>query len=361
MNKLTRVVIFYGTRPEVIKVAPIIHELNKHKNIKTIVCHTGQHKELTLELEDIFNIKVDYRLSFVNRGLNYNLAEIIKKSNTLLNKLKPDLVLIQGDTTTVMAVALTSFNLGIKVGHIEAGLRSFNLREPFPEELNRKIATTCSHYHFAPTLTAKENLLKEGVAENSIWVTGNTVIDALTYIKRKFDIAITTQKIILITAHRRENHGQPLLKICNAVSKLSKQYPDFTFIWPLHPNPNVYKIVKEKLVGLTNVSLIEPLGYNKLIELMASCYLIWTDSGGIQEEVPSLMKPVLILRNVTERPEVVTSGFGILCGTDEDILVNKTAELINDSKKREEMIKGSNPFGEGSIAKNIVSIINDQA
>lgn len=360
MSKIKKVLVFYGTRPEVIKLAPVIKELKKYVAYNTMVCHTGQHKELTLELESLFNINVDFRLKIENikKDLNSNLAEIIAKASDLLNKVAPDLVLIQGDTTTVMAVGLASFNLGIKVGHIEAGLRSFNMKEPFPEELNRKIASICSDYHFAPTLSAKENLLKDNVESKNIWVTGNTVVDAVTYMREKLAIHISTNKLILITAHRRENHGLPLLSICNAVKKLSKMHPDFEFIWPVHPNPNVYEIVKSQLHGFDNVKTIEPLSYGKLIALMASSYLIWTDSGGIQEEVPSLAKPVLILRNVTERPEVVSSGFGLLCGTDENLLFEKTTELIQNKDLREKMINGENPFGNGFAAKKIVTIIN---
>ncbi|MNJ97610.1 UDP-N-acetylglucosamine 2-epimerase [compost metagenome] len=356
------ILFFYGTRPEIIKLAPVILEFKKQASYDIKTCHTGQHADLTLELEKIFNIEVDYRLAIDNnkKDLNSNLSEILAKANDLLIDIKPDLAVIQGDTTTVMAVALASFNLGIKVAHIEAGLRSFNLKEPFPEELNRKIATLCTEFHFAPTYRSLENLVREGILKDKIWKTGNTVIDALVYVKELLQIKVSNEKIILVTAHRRENHGSPLEDICDALINLSKEFDDYEFIWPIHPNPNVSGFVKNKLKGFSNIKIVPPLGYDKLVNLMAKCTLIWSDSGGIQEEAPYFKKPIIILRNVTERPEVVESGFGILTGTNKSKIEHETRKLLLNKDLQNKFNSFTNPFGDGTASKQILDIIREK-
>ena len=290
------------------------------------------------------------------QSINYLLAKIIRFTQELFDKELPDLVLVQGDTTTVLGVSIASFYSKVKIGHIEAGLRSNNMQEPFPEEFNRKITTLTTYYHFAPTTLAVNNLLNEGINKQNIYLTGNTVVDAALSISKKLKFKATNKKIILITCHRRENHGEALLNICNAIKILVKKYPDLNFIWPVHPNPNVFPIVHKSLSQIKNVNLVLPLSYSDLIKTIMDCTLVWTDSGGIQEEVPTFKKPVLILRNVTERPEVVDSGFGVLVGTDTYKLVETTSEILDKSSILNKMTMGKNPFGDGKAANKIVEI-----
>lgn len=359
MIKNKTILFFFGTRPEIIKLAPVIQEFKKKSPYIVKTCHTGQHAELTLEFERLFNIDVDYRMVIRNsRGdINTNIAEIITQTNSILSEVKPDLIFVQGDTTTVMTVALAAFNLGIKIGHIEAGLRSFNIKEPFPEELNRKIATLCAEFHFAPTFNSLENLKKEGVPSNKIWNTGNTVVDALMEINKLYNTEIKYEKKILVTVHRRENHGKPLLEICETLLSLSSEYSDYEFIWPVHPNPNISNIVKQKLAEIPNIKIIAPLPYEQLIKIMARCSLIWTDSGGIQEEAPYFKKPVLILRNVTERPEVIEAGYGIITGTNKNKIEEETRKILKDPLYLASLCSLRNPFGNGTASKQILEII----
>lgn len=353
-----KIYLFYGTRPEFIKMAPVINLIKTDSRFLLTVIHTGQHKDLTIELENLFGIKPDIKFNTMENGqsINYLLSKIIRFTQDLFDKQLPDLVLVQGDTTTVLGVSIASFYSKVKIGHIEAGLRSNNMQEPFPEEFNRRITTLATHYHFAPTTLAVNNLLNEGIDKQNIYLTGNTVVDAALSVSNNLKFEASSQKTILITCHRRENHGEALLNICNAIKILAKKYPNLNFIWPVHPNPNVFPIVHENLSQIINVNLVLPLSYSDLIKAIMDCTLVWTDSGGIQEEVPTFKKPVLILRNVTERPEVVESGFGILVGTDTDKLVKTTSQMLDDSSIINKMTRGSNPFGDGKASNKIVEI-----
>jgi len=354
-----RIAVFYGTRPELIKLYPLIKELKTQK-LNPIIVNVGQHKEILEELESEFSIHPDHKLEIMktNQTLKDILVNVANAVEPLLKTIKPDLVLVQGDTSTVSTVAMLCFYNNIKIGHIEAGLRSFDLRHPFPEEFNRKLVSLISSYNFVPTENSKENLIKEGVDSETIYITGNTIVDTVNLMKSNNNQKPVDRKNkILITAHRRENHGLGITEICNAVITISEEFPAIEFIWPLHPNPNVRKSVNEKISSLKNVRLCEPLNYSQISRELSECILVWTDSGGIQEECPAYKKPVLILRNVTERPEVITSGFGILTGTDVNNICRETRKLLKDASIYNNMISGVNPFGDGMASHRIVEII----
>ncbi|MEO0225601.1 MAG: UDP-N-acetylglucosamine 2-epimerase (non-hydrolyzing) [candidate division WOR-3 bacterium] len=363
-----KVFIVFGTRPEAIKMAPVVMELKKHpKKFRTVVCVTAQHRQMLDDLLDLFNIKPDYDLNIMQENQSpFEVTQLVlKRIKPVLLKEKPDIVLVQGDTTTTMATALAAYYLKIKVGHIEAGLRTNDKYAPFPEEINRRITTVIADYHFAPTKRARENLLKEGIPAKNIFVTGNTVIDALFYILRKTkNIKIPVlekirpdKKIILLTCHRRESFGRPIVEIFRAVHRIAEKRKDVEIIYPVHPNPNV-KILAYKMLGkLKNVHLIPPVRYDLFCHLMKNAYLILTDSGGIQEEAPSLGKPVLVLREVTERPEAIEAGTSRIVGMDRNRILRETFRLLNNKRLYSRMSHIKNPFGDGKSSLYIKQAI----
>jgi UDP-N-acetylglucosamine 2-epimerase (non-hydrolysing) len=356
-----KILLAYGTRPELIKLAPLIFELKRRKDAKLLILNTGQHKEMVNDLEKLFCIKPDIQFNVMthNQGLNSLLSGIIKKTTFVFDKFKPDVVIIQGDTTTVLSIGIAAFYANIKVAHVEAGLRSYDVYNPYPEEFNRRVISLFAKYNFVPTKSALQNLLKENVKPGTVFVTGNTIVDALYLVSKKINEKHTSsgKRQILITAHRRENHGKGLKNICKAVKTILKTHTDVKFIWPVHPNPNVESIVRNELGHVKDVYLCKPLNYPELIKEIRDSYLIWTDSGGIQEEAPSLKKPVLILRTVTERPEVISSGFGKLVGTNAAEIVKFSNELLLNPKLYNKMISGKNPFGDGKASKRIADIL----
>ena len=364
--------IVFGTRPEAIKMAPLVNEFKKHTDFfDTKVCVTAQHREMLDQVLSFFDIKPDFDLNLMkpNQNLYTLTADIISEMKTVLEEFQPDYVYVHGDTTTTMAASIASFYSGAKICHVEAGLRTNNKWSPFPEEMNRQITARIADYHFAPTIESKKNLLKESIIEDSVLVTGNTVIDALlesseiiketnnpeiTFLK---SIVNTQKKLILVTGHRRENHGQGFLNICQALKEIASNNPDVQIIYPVHLNPNVKKPVYEILSGLNNVHLIESLAYPAFVWLMNQSYLIITDSGGVQEEAPSLGKPVLVMRKTTERPEAVSAGTVILVGTETSKIISECESLLNDPSRYAHMSALHNPYGDGKACQRIVSFI----
>jgi UDP-N-acetylglucosamine 2-epimerase (non-hydrolysing) len=351
--------VVYGTRPELIKVAPLILKLRELSKVELTVVSTGQHKEMLVGLEQLFAINPDVSLALMreNQTVNSVVSGVIHEVDKLLLQYQPDLVFVQGDTATVLGTAMACYYAKVKVAHIEAGLRSFDLNHPFPEEFNRKVVSIFADYNFAPTQISAENLIREGVPKNRVFVTGNTVIDALNILSSKIVTKKSDKKLILVTAHRRENHGAGIIAICEAIKNILQQRDDVEFIWPLHPNPNVFEVVTKYMQGINGIALTAPMGYEELVSTMKNSFLIWTDSGGIQEEAPSLKKPVLILREVTERPEVVTSGFGELTGTNTQKIVLSTLKLLNNEAYYISKVNGQNPFGNGDACEQIISIL----
>ncbi|MBB6681989.1 UDP-N-acetylglucosamine 2-epimerase (non-hydrolyzing) [Aequorivita sp. 609] len=365
--------IVFGTRPEAIKMAPLVKEFLKNDNFETTVCVTAQHREMLDQVLEFFEIKPDYDLNLMrpNQNLYTLTASIIENMKPVLDELKPDYVYVHGDTTTSMAVGIAAFYSGAKICHVEAGLRTFNRQYPFPEEFNRQLTGKIADFHFSPTALSKNNLLAENTKEENILVTGNTVIDALLYGIEKVNAAdfkddeienLKTvldfqKKIILVTGHRRENHGDGLIKICSALKTIAENNPDVEIIYPVHLNPNVKGPVNELLSGITNIYLVPPLAYPSFIWLMEKSYLIITDSGGIQEEAPSLGKPVLVTRTTTERPEAVEEGTVILLGTDTDRIVEESNKLLNNTEYYNEMSMLHNPYGDGKASERIVNFI----
>ena len=357
-----KILIVFGTRPEAIKMAPLVKEFKRKPNIyNTKVCITAQHREMLDQVLNFFAIKSDFDLNLMKPNQNlYSLtSEIIIKLKPILELFGPDFIFVHGDTTTAMAASIAGFYSGAKVCHIEAGLRTFDMNSPFPEEMNRSIISVTSSFHFAPTLTSKNNLLKENKKEEDIIVTGNTVIDSLLYsvdrVKSNFDDPeinflkdkINTQKkIILVTGHRRENHGEGFNNICKALKQIANENEDCQILYPVHLNPNVQKPVYKYLNNVSNILLLSPLSYPAFVWLMEKSYLILTDSGGIQEEAPSLGKPVLVMRDNTERPEAIASGTVILVGTNMNVIVEQTNNLLRDKKKYDSMSLLHNPYGD---------------
>lgn len=369
---MKKVSIIFGTRPEAIKLIPVILELRKNPNFEINICVTAQHRKMLDQVLEIFNVIPDYDLDLMvpNQTLSGLTARIIKSIDEYFNSYKPDLIIVQGDTTTVFAVSLVAFYHKIKVAHVEAGLRTFNKFSPFPEEINRVLTTHLADIHFAPTQISKDNLLKESVDENKIFITGNTVIDALflaAEIVKKKSIIISELKIInsiselepyiLITGHRRENFGEGFLNICNAIKELAIKYENYNFIYPVHLNPNVQEPVTRILSGLKNVFLINPQSYLPFVLLMIHSKIILTDSGGVQEEAPSLGKPVLVMRENTERPEAVTAGTVKLVGTDKAKIIKEVTLLLEDSDEYNKMSNAINPYGDGLASKRIREIL----
>lgn len=366
---MKKILIVFGTRPEAIKMAPLVKGFqNDMQNFETRVCVTAQHREMLDQVLDFFQITPDYDLNLMRPGQNLNqlTAEILIQLKSVLDDFQPDFVFVHGDTTTSMAAALASFYQQITVCHIEAGLRTYNLASPFPEEMNRQITARIAQYHFAPTPRAKQNLINEGIAEKNIIVTGNTVIDALMQsvekIKQNPSIVhqdlidkIENQEIILITGHRRENHGTGIQNICRAILALAQKYPEKRFIYPVHLNPKIKEPVQELLGNTENILLVPPLAYQDFIWLMNQSKIIITDSGGIQEEAPSLGKPVLVTRNTTERPEALEHGTVILVGTDTQKIINETSQLLDNPAFYAQMSNLHNPYGDGKACEKIIN------
>lgn len=370
---ILKVLIVIGTRPEVIKMAPVIKSLmDCNEQVRSVVCVTAQHREMLDQALKIFGIVPDYDLNLMNPNQSLSLltANILRALDEVITREKPDWILVQGDTTTAMVASLVAYYHGIKLGHVEAGLRTNDKFQPFPEEINRRIADILADAYFAPTQNSRINLLKEGIYSESIVVTGNTVIDALMMISqrvagRPLDSRISTsvenKLLILVTVHRRESFGTPLENICKALVRIACSYQDkIQIVYPVHLNPNVRKTVYEILSGNPNISLIEPVNYEELVSLMRKAYLIMTDSGGIQEEAPSLHKPVLVLRDVTERPEAIEAGAAKLVGTDADRIYSETMRLIEEPESYSRMSNAINPYGDGRASQRIVHFLLGQ-
>ncbi len=366
-----RVISIIGTRPEVIKMAPVIRELNRREaDFDHVVVTTAQHRELLDQVLKVFAIEPDIDLALMqcDQSLPDFAARSLTSLSKLLSELKPDAILVQGDTTTVMTAALAAFYQSIKVGHVEAGLRSFDRRNPFPEEVNRRVAGCLADMHFAPTERARRNLLREGVPEQTIFVTGNTIVDSLQSVsinghfddERLAKIDFSRKRVLLVTAHRRENHGSALRSVCRALKTLASRFSDVEIVYPVHLNPNVSVMVTEALSNTGGIHLVDPVSYRDLLQLMSRCYLILTDSGGIQEEAPSFHKPVLVLREVTERPEIVEANAGKVIGTNHVRIVEEVSRLLNDAHEYEAMRTAENPFGDGHAAERIVNLLSEQ-
>ena len=375
---MKKILIVFGTRPEAIKMAPLVKQLKIDNGEFIIkVCVTAQHREMLDQVLELFEIEPDYDLNLMKPGQDlYDItSNVLLGMKDALNDFKPDMVLVHGDTTTTSATALSAFYQQIKVGHVEAGLRTNNIYSPWPEEANRQITGVLANYHFAPTQTAKENLLKENKKEDSIIVTGNTVIDALfltlnkiknnknleekiiNKFQKHFSLSILNFQFILVTGHRRENFGEGFINICEALKTLAVNNKDIDIVYPVHLNPNVQKPVNKLLSGINNIYLIKPLQYEEFIYLMDKSYFIITDSGGIQEEAPSLRKPVLVMRDTTERPEAVEAGTVKLVGINKDKIVQEAQKLIDCKDEYEKMSKAHNPYGDGNASKRIVDFL----
>jgi len=373
---MKKVLLVFGTRPEAIKMASLVKEFEKETSISLKVCVTAQHRELLDQVLEVFEIKPDYDLNLMKSGQDlYDItANVLLGMKNVLDDFQPDIVLVHGDTTTTSATALATFYQKIRLGHIEAGLRTNNLYNPWPEEANRQITSVLSEYHFAPTKDSQDNLLNENKNIEKVIVTGNTVIDALFFVVDKIEkdkllkssIVSTlsrqykiddSRKIILVTGHRRENFGQKFINICEALKTIALNNRDIDIVYPVHLNPNVQKPVKEILFDTNNIYLIDALRYEEFIYLMSKSYFIISDSGGIQEEAPSLGKPVLVLRDTTERPEAVEAGTVKLVGTDKDVIIKEAQTLLDDCDVYESMSRAHNPYGEGKASKQIVNFI----
>lgn len=363
--------IVFGTRPEAIKMAPLVKEFKKSSEIETKVAVTGQHREMLDQVLDFFEITPDYDLSLMKPNQNlYNLTgEVINGMKPILEEFKPDYVFVHGDTTTTMAAGIAGFYSGAKVCHVEAGLRTHNMLSPFPEEMNRQVAGRVSTFHFAPTEKSQNNLLQENVEQDKILVTGNTVIDALFESTRRVEtlendeltqlksVVDFNKRIVLVTGHRRENHGQGFINICAALKEIALSNPDVEIVYPVHLNPNVLKPVNELLGEVKNIHLVAPLSYPSFVWMMNQSFMIITDSGGVQEEAPSLGKPVLVMRDTTERPEAVEAGTVILVGTDTKKIISEAEALLQNKDKYNSMSALHNPYGDGKACKRIVEFI----
>lgn len=362
-----KVMAIFGTRPEAIKMAPVVRELLKHPEIETKVCLTAQHREMLDQVVDLFQLPVDYDLDIMKQGQSlYDITDrVLLGLKEVLEKEKPDLVLVHGDTTTTFSATLAAFYQQIDVGHVEAGLRTGNMYSPFPEEANRRLTSVLTALHFAPTETARQNLLKENQKDDHIFTVGNSVIDALLATVKKDYVFENKElqeieehkRIILVTTHRRENLGEPMRNVYRALRRLVQTVPDTEVVFPVHRNPLVRQAVKEVLDGVPGIHLVDPMEYEPFTNLMARSAIILTDSGGIQEEAPSLGKPVLVLRDTTERPEAVASGTVKLVGTDEDKVYNTAYKLLTDEEAYREMAESINPYGDGHTSERIVQAI----
>lgn len=384
---MKKILLVFGTRPEAIKMAPLVKEFQKYPyDFETVVCVTGQHREMLDQVLHIFDIVPDYDLNIMKQGQDlYDVtSRVLLGMRDVLKDVAPDFVFVHGDTTTSTAAALAAFYQQIPVAHVEAGLRTHNIYSPWPEEMNRQLTGRIASFHFSPTLLSKQNLLKENVDEQHILVTGNTVIDALYWVVDKINTDQTLKtplvnqlqkfgydvsrlsgdkKLVLITGHRRENFGDGFIHICEAIKTLSQKYPDVDFVYPMHLNPNVrrpiHEVFGEHLDNLDNMFFIEPLEYLSFVYLMEKSYIVLTDSGGIQEEAPGLGKPVLVMRDTTERPEALTAGTVKLVGTDYDKIVNHVSELIDNPEAYNLMSKAVNPYGDGKACSRIVNFLKE--
>ncbi|WP_058018611.1 non-hydrolyzing UDP-N-acetylglucosamine 2-epimerase [Porphyromonas gingivalis] len=382
---MKKVMLVFGTRPEAIKMAPLVKEFQARANeFDTIVCVTGQHREMLKQVLELFDIKPDYDLEIMKEGQDlYDVTtRVLLGMREVLKKTKPDVVLVHGDTTTSTAAALAAFYQQIPVGHVEAGLRTHNIYSPWPEEMNRQLTGRMATYHFAPTELSRDNLLAEGIATDRIFITGNTVIDALQQVVTRVkgdselykEVALKLlqfgydvnrleagRRLVLITGHRRENFGEGFLNICRAIQTLSKRFPEVDFVYPMHLNPNVRKPIREifgdNLGGLDNLFFIEPLEYLQFVTLMDRSSIVLTDSGGIQEEAPGLGKPVLVMRDTTERPEAVKAGTVKLVGTDYNQIVDNVEKLLTDNAAYAEMSRANNPYGDGKACSYIADAL----
>lgn len=361
---MKRVMLVFGTRPEAIKMCPLVNELKSRKNIETIVCVTGQHRQMLDQVLKVFSVVPDYNLSIMkeNQTLFDITTNILKRIKNVLEEVKPDVVLVHGDTSTTFVTALACFYLQIPVGHIEAGLRTYNIYSPYPEEFNRQAVGIISQYNFAPTNMSKNNLLREGKKEETIYVTGNTAIDALkTTVQKDYShpelMWAEGSRLIMITAHRRENLGEPMHHMFRAIRRIMDEHKDVKAIYPIHMNPIVRNIAIKELGGCDRIHIIEPLDVLSFHNFMARCCMILTDSGGIQEEAPSLGKPVLVMRDTTERPEGVAAGTLKLVGTDEEVIYQNFKELLEDKDAYNSMAQASNPYGDGFACKRIADIL----
>ena len=385
---MKKILLTFGTRPEAIKMAPLILELNKHRDkVKTIVCVTGQHREMLDQVLSIFKIKPDYDLNIMKKGQDlYDItSKVLLGLRDILNETQPDIVLVHGDTTTSMAAALAAYYQQIPVGHIEAGLRTYNIYSPWPEEINRQLIGRISNYNFSPTSTSSVNLINEGVDEKSIHITGNTVIDSLYWVVNKIksdrqlnvklkeeiktfgyniDRLQSNRRMVLITGHRRENLGNGFIHIAQAIQELSSQFPNVDFVYPMHLNPNVrksiYEVLGNDLSHFSNMFFIEPLEYLSFIYVMEKADIVLTDSGGIQEEAPSLKKPVLVMRDTTERPEAVEAGTVRLVGTDKDAVHAAAHELLSNVAAYKLMSNSVNPYGDGKASERIIQALRHE-
>ena len=363
---MKKVMLVFGTRPEAIKMCPLVNELKSRKNIDTKVCVTGQHRQMLDSVLNTFDVVPDYDLSIMKdkQTLFDITVGILSGIKEVLDKEKPDVVLVHGDTSTTFVTALACFYLQIPIGHVEAGLRTYNVYSPYPEEFNRQAVSIISKYNFAPTEKAKENLLKEGKDADTIYVTGNTAIDALkTTVRDDYTHQqlqwLSGSKFILITAHRRENLGEPMHNMFRAIRRIIDENPDVKAVYPIHMNPVVRKAAEEELGGCDRIRIIEPLDVLDFHNFMARSYLILTDSGGIQEEAPSLGKPVLVMRDTTERPEGIAAGTLKLVGTNEEVIYNAFKELLTNKDEYDRMSKASNPYGDGLACKRISDILEN--
>ena len=371
-----KILIVFGTRPEAIKMAPLINMLKHHPTVQIKICITAQHRQMLDQVLDIFKIQPDYDMNIMkaNQSLADMTSTALQGLDQILAQDKPDCVLVQGDTTTTLAASLAAFYHKIPVGHIEAGLRSFDRYAPWPEEINRKLTGSLAALHFAPTESARMNLLREHLEPEAVYVTGNTVIDALHYVVDKLEqspILVSqflhqwpflndNKKMILVTGHRRENFGAGFEHICDALALIAHRHPEINIVYPVHLNPNVQQVVKSRLSGIPNLYLIEPLDYLPFVYFMQRSYLVLTDSGGVQEEAPGLGKPVLVMRETTERPEAVDAGTVKLVGADVDKIVNGVETLILDETLYKKMSRAENPYGDGKAVARILDILVDR-
>ena len=366
---MKKVMLVFGTRPEAIKMAPLVKAFEDDiVHFSTVVCVTGQHRDMLDQELNIFGIKPQYDLDIMQPGQDlYDItSRVLVKMRAVLVKAKPDIVLVHGDTTTSMAAALAAFYQQIPVGHVEAGLRTYNMYSPWPEEMNRQMTSRLATWHFAPTALSRENLISENISDDRIYVTGNTVIDALHMVVSRLGININAssdKRMVLVTGHRRENLGMGLMNLCKAMKTLAAKYPDVDFVYPIHPNPKV-RMAAIEIFGeeysskrMNNIKLIEPLGYVDFIKLMAQATIVLTDSGGIQEEAPGLGKPVLVLRDTTERPEAVEAGTVKLVGANYEKIVEETSLLLDDNEAYEKMSRAVNPYGDGKACQRILDVL----
>lgn len=380
MTRKKKVMLVFGTRPEAIKMGPLYHALKAEPaEFETLACVTAQHRQMLDQVLKVFDISPDIDLNLMKPGQDLFdvTASVLLGMREVLRQHKPDVLLVHGDTTTTLATAMAGFYLGVPVGHVEAGLRTHDVFAPFPEEFNRQVASKVTRWHFAPTDHSRDNLLAEGVDRSAITVTGNTVIDALFWVLARIDedgerrqtiedllyghlsFDWKQERFVLITGHRRENFGEGFLQICRAVRELAARYPKMHFVYPVHLNPNVQRPVHDILAGLANVHLIAPLDYEPFVYLLKHCHIVLTDSGGIQEEAPSLGKPVLVMRDVTERPEAVQAGTVRLVGADLNRIVTEVVNLLDDEASHKQMARAHNPYGDGKACERIISVLRN--